>query len=136
LADVDAEDEYDAWDEADEELGSGHLLECCGSERPRRSYGRYELLVTARGAGGFLTVHDYVEQVHPWLMSLKGDIIEAKAVANALLEGEEEVPQREELLARDGHFKLFVAGAHPKYLVMNNETQWVFERSRQVGRLA
>ncbi|KAK4124052.1 hypothetical protein N657DRAFT_619423 [Parathielavia appendiculata] len=123
LPDFDPEDEDDAWPEVDGE-GSGHLLVCCGSERPRKTETKFQLLVTAKGAGpdGFLTVHDFLEQVHPWLMGLKGEILEARAVAFALLEGEDDVPSREELLARDGHMKFFVFGA--KDLVIWDEEEW------------
>jgi hypothetical protein len=49
----------DAWPEAGGE-GSGHLLVCCVSERPRKAEPKFRLLVTAKGAGpdGFLTVHN------------------------------------------------------------------------------
>ena len=63
LPDVDPKNEDDdGWPEVDEE-GNGHLLVCCGSEKPRKTETKFQLLVTAKGAGpdGFLTVHDYLE---------------------------------------------------------------------------
>ncbi|KAL2016675.1 hypothetical protein VTK56DRAFT_3177 [Thermocarpiscus australiensis] len=34
------------------------------------------------GGGGFVTVHDYVTAVHPWLMGLRGDILGALGTLN------------------------------------------------------
>lgn len=48
------------------------LVSCCGESRPEN---KFELLV--KSLGPFSTVHDFVTAVHPWLMSLKGDIAEA-----------------------------------------------------------
>lgn len=132
LPDVDPENKNDGWLEVDGEV-SGHLLVCCGTERPRKTDTKFQLLVTAKGAGpdGFLTVHDYLEQVHPWLMSLKGQILEARAVEAVLFHEADDVPSREELLARDGDMKLFVGGgSHPKDLVIVNEQEWTRERTK------
>lgn len=41
----------------------------------------------------------------------------------------DDVPSREELLARDGDMKLFVGGASPKYLFILNE-EWTKERTK------
>lgn len=131
LPDVDPEDKNDGWPEVNGE-GSGHLLVCCGSERPRKTETKFQLLVTTKGKGPdrFLTVHDYLEQVHPWLMGLKGEILEAKAVEAVLFENADNVPSREELLARDGDMKLFVGGAGPKYIDILNKEEWIKERTR------
>lgn len=84
LPDADPDDPDDRWDEVDGE-GTGHLLMCCGVERPRKteSDSRFQFVVEAKGEGGFLTVHDYVEQLHPWLMGLREEILEATAIARA-----------------------------------------------------
>lgn len=52
------------------------LLRCCGEERPRDTLA---LLIRA-SEKPYLTVHDYVSAVHPWLMSLKNRILGAKNV--------------------------------------------------------
>jgi hypothetical protein len=53
-----------------------HLLVCCGTDRPRNKSGG--VLVTASQSGpGFVTVHDYVTTVHPWLMRNRDDILDA-----------------------------------------------------------
>lgn len=59
--------------DSDEE-GPEHLLKCCDAERPRKK--KVSLLVKATGK--FVTIHDYVSVVHPWLMSLREDILRAE----------------------------------------------------------
>lgn len=55
------------------------LLICCGEIRP---HGKDVKLVVkpATGGEGFVTVHDYVSALHPWLMNMKEDIVNAKGV--------------------------------------------------------
>ncbi|KAK8128692.1 hypothetical protein PG984_009800 [Apiospora sp. TS-2023a] len=58
----------------------GELLRCCGEDRPTK---KWKLTVTPSSnsaAGGFVTVHDYVSAVHPWLMSLRAEIAKADNV--------------------------------------------------------
>jgi hypothetical protein len=50
-----------------------YLVECCGQKRPW-SYDTY-LQVAAQGE--FLTVHEYVSAVHPWLMAMRDTLLEA-----------------------------------------------------------
>jgi hypothetical protein len=47
-----------------------HLLRCCRADRPRKK--GETLLVKATGA--FLTIHDYLSVVHPWLLRRREDI--------------------------------------------------------------
>ena len=49
------------------------LLRCCQVDRPRKK--KASLLVKA--SGEFLTIHDYVSAVHPWLLGLRGKILQA-----------------------------------------------------------
>ncbi|PTB65070.1 hypothetical protein BBK36DRAFT_1160295 [Trichoderma citrinoviride] len=56
------------------------LVRCCGDDRPLRKRG-LKIKVTPSAGNDFVTVRDYVSAVHAWLMSLRGDIIRAKAVA-------------------------------------------------------
>jgi hypothetical protein len=51
-----------------------HLLRCCGSDRLRK---KVSLLVKASGDDGILTIHDFVSSVHPWLIGLRGEILQA-----------------------------------------------------------
>lgn len=53
-----------------------HLLVCCGTDRPRHKAGG--VLVTPSASGqGFVTVHDYVTIMYPWLMRNREDILDA-----------------------------------------------------------
>ncbi|KAK4031627.1 hypothetical protein C8A01DRAFT_41923, partial [Parachaetomium inaequale] len=52
--------------------GGKHLLVCCGLKRP---WGRETQLVV-KATGNFVTIHDFISTVHPYLMARRGDIIE------------------------------------------------------------
>ncbi|OBT65800.1 hypothetical protein VE03_03314 [Pseudogymnoascus sp. 23342-1-I1] len=56
------------------------LMRCCDQDRPLRKAAK--LLVKPSAGNDFVTVHDYVSAVHPWLMSLREDIL--KAMTNFL----------------------------------------------------
>jgi hypothetical protein len=58
--------------DSDEE-GPQQKLLCCGEKRPRKT--KVKLEVTA--AGPYLTVHDYVSAVHPWVLGLRERIVQA-----------------------------------------------------------
>jgi len=60
---------------------TGHLLMCCGVDQPLNSAERFKFVVEPKGERGFLTVHDYVDQVHRRLMGWREEILEATAVA-------------------------------------------------------
>ena len=59
------------YDPQDDERGE-RLLECCGESRPRNMEAR--IIVVRPASGTFVTVHDYVSALHPWLMGMKEDI--------------------------------------------------------------
>lgn len=50
------------------------LLRCCGTDRPRGK--ATSLVVTPLEGRDFVSVHDYLTTVHPWLMSFGGNILE------------------------------------------------------------
>jgi hypothetical protein len=68
------------WDpETDEDEDEGEkydLVKCCG-EMPPRDKNASLTVLPAKDGQGFVTLHDYLAAVHPWLMSLRGDIIGA-----------------------------------------------------------
>ncbi|OIW23548.1 hypothetical protein CONLIGDRAFT_719174 [Coniochaeta ligniaria NRRL 30616] len=83
----DLSDEDRPWAEDGDEDGNWEadsdtefLIRCCGEDRPLRKSG-LKLVVTPSAGNDFVTVHDYVSAVHPWLMSLRQDILKAKTVA-------------------------------------------------------
>ncbi|KUJ18862.1 uncharacterized protein LY89DRAFT_717382 [Mollisia scopiformis] len=57
-----------------------YLVRCCGEDRPPNETAK--LVVTPSAGNHFVTVQDYVSTVHPWLMSLREDILQAKKVVN------------------------------------------------------
>nr|XP_036574414.1 uncharacterized protein CTRU02_15636 [Colletotrichum truncatum]KAF6780842.1 hypothetical protein CTRU02_15636 [Colletotrichum truncatum] len=51
----------------------GELLRCCGTDRPKRAL---PLVIEASNTE-YITIDDYVSALHPWLMGLRKDIIQA-----------------------------------------------------------
>ncbi|KAL8366066.1 hypothetical protein RB595_004716 [Gaeumannomyces hyphopodioides] len=64
----------------EEDSDTEFLIRCCGQDRPLGKRGQ-KLVVTPAAGGHFVTVHDYVSAVHPWLMGLRANILLAKTVA-------------------------------------------------------
>lgn len=62
-------------EDGDEDLEPPELLRCCGQEAPKGKDA--SLLVRAATESGFVTIHEYVANVHPWLISLRRDILQA-----------------------------------------------------------
>lgn len=58
--------------------GEQKLLRCCGEDRPLGK----ETGFVVRGTcdGGFVTIHDFLSVVHPYLMSRRDEILEAMAL--------------------------------------------------------
>jgi hypothetical protein len=98
---------------------TGHLLMCCGVDRPLNSAERFKIVVEAKGERGFLTVHDYVDQVHRRLMGWREEILEATAVARECM-GDEPFSRAEKLMV----------GAYGKSVEMMDEEEWA-SRHRQ-----
>jgi hypothetical protein len=68
--------EWQAFPDWDPEVDEGEmqLVKCCGELRPRDK--KASLTVTPASDGqGFVTLHDYLSAVHPWLMSLRTELI-------------------------------------------------------------
>jgi len=91
-----------------------HLLVCCGTDRPRNKSGG--VLVTASQSGpGFVTVHDYITTVHPWLMRNRDDILDA-------MDRREDLPDPEDM-------DLVVDAVFPTWLRIREKSEWVNELS-------
>jgi hypothetical protein len=91
-----------------------HLLVCCGSDRPRHKSGG--VLVTASPSGpGFVTVHDYITTVHPWLMRNRDDILDA-------MDRFEDMPDPEDM-------DLVVDLVMPNGLTIKEKSEWVADLS-------
>ena len=66
----------DGWEtDSDDE---GDLVTCCNEERPVAKQA-VKLVVNPAAGREFVTIHDYLSAVHPWLISLRGEIMKAKA---------------------------------------------------------
>lgn len=77
-SDADDEVEYD---------GEPDLLRCCGQDRPRHKNAKLTIKPSKAWDGqdgGFVTVHDYVSAVHPWLVRLRGEILGAMGTLDGL----------------------------------------------------
>lgn len=93
LPDYDSEEDEEGYDG-----GPQHLLMCCGVKRPRG--GKASLVVKA-SAGSFVTIHDYVSVVHPWLISLRDDILGAMGIEDG-----RSLPSETKLMVRNRLDKL------------------------------
>ncbi|KAE9372959.1 hypothetical protein N431DRAFT_467181 [Stipitochalara longipes BDJ] len=62
----------------DSDSDTPYLVRCCGEDRPRNETAK--IVVTPSQGNHFVTVQDYVSAVHPWLMSLREDILQARKV--------------------------------------------------------
>ena len=88
------------YDSDDDETDFGEfLLKCCGMERPRPNTAG--LLVQA--SGDFVTVHDYVSALHPWIMGKRDDILGAIGALN-----EEPLPAETPLMVFPGLHSVLV----------------------------
>ncbi|KAL2016997.1 hypothetical protein VTK56DRAFT_2716 [Thermocarpiscus australiensis] len=77
------EDDEDEDEDDDEPL----LLRCCKQDRPRGKDAKLTIKPSKAWDGrdgGFVTVHDYVSALHPWLVRLRGDILGAMGTADGL----------------------------------------------------
>ena len=57
----------------EDENGTRKLLRCCGEDRPQE---HIPLVVTA-ATQPFVTIHDYITTIHPWIFSLREEILVA-----------------------------------------------------------
>ena len=49
-----------------------YVLECCGQKRPWA----YDTQLQVAAQGEFLTVHEYILAVHPWLMAMRDTLLD------------------------------------------------------------
>ncbi|KAF9876998.1 hypothetical protein CkaCkLH20_05264 [Colletotrichum karsti] len=65
-------------EESDQEEDRRELLRCCGTDRPVKANSL--IFKPSDTSKGYVTVHDYISAVHPWLMGLREEIIQADNV--------------------------------------------------------
>jgi hypothetical protein len=105
------------FDPNSDEEGPEHLLRCCGAGRPRKQKASLKVNAT----GDFLTVHDYVSAVHPWLMSLREKILRASG-------------NLQDNVALPSDTSLMISSyKSPDLLVMVEEEQWKEAKSKKVN---
>jgi len=63
-------------DHAEDFDDEGAVISCCGEQAPEEK----EVRLTVKATGDFLTIHDYVTQVHPWLLGMRQDLLVAVGV--------------------------------------------------------
>lgn len=88
LPDPEGEDEMADADEP-------HLLVCCRTRRPRRK--GVDMLVTA--TGDYVTIHDMLTKLHPYLLTRRADILEAMGQDQARDDWNGPVPADTKLMA-------------------------------------
>ncbi|RFU75895.1 hypothetical protein TARUN_6357 [Trichoderma arundinaceum] len=91
------------------------LLRCCGTERPPNS----EPIVVPASGKPYVTIHDYVTAVHPWLMNKRNDILWAMNVWDC-------APLPAET-------KLMVNCNGPASLMIDKEETWIARTRRRTG---
>lgn len=64
--------------EDDDDDEGPHLLRCCGTDRPVGA--RPMVIWPLDATKDYVTVHDYISALHPWLMGLRGDFARADNV--------------------------------------------------------
>ena len=122
--------ELEDYNEDSDEEGEGeevmHLLMCCSEKRPRKKAVNITVKPAA-GETGFVTVHDYLSTVHPWIMSLRGDILGAMEMMNegvlCEMHGDGEVMPTVPSSASD----LMVNHNSPARLMMCRRAIWIKE---------
>lgn len=105
------------WDDPEGDEEQLHLLSCCGEQRPQ---GKGVSMLVEAAPGAYVTVHDYLSTVHPWLMDLRGEILAAAPMS--MLETEEPLPEETELV---------VLCTAPEELWFEIKAEWVEGQRRK-----
>ncbi|KAL3421701.1 hypothetical protein PVAG01_05857 [Phlyctema vagabunda] len=97
------------------------LLRCCGTMRPRGKNFSVMAKPTVHGEEGFVTVHDFLTVVHPWLIGLKTEILAAKGT----LEGHDQ--------SLSNQTELMVNSDGLESLMIERKDEWIdFKRRNPV----
>ncbi|KZZ92598.1 LysM domain containing protein [Moelleriella libera RCEF 2490] len=112
------EQQEDSTWEADSD--TEYLARCCGQDRPVHKQGLALQVKPAEGKE-FVTIRDYVFMVHPWIMSLREDIIQAMIVAG---DGRNMAPET----ARAMDWKISVRAA-PQHDILTHK-MWLSDHTK------
>ncbi|WYZ35758.1 hypothetical protein EsH8_X_000405 [Colletotrichum jinshuiense] len=96
------------YDPGEDENGPKHLLICCGTKRPR---GKTASVTVKPTATPFVTVHDYLSTVHPWLLSSRDDLLAAMGLWD-------DKP-------RPAETKLMINYIAPDCLTVEEQAEWI-----------
>ncbi|RKU41066.1 hypothetical protein DL546_002573 [Coniochaeta pulveracea] len=99
--------------ERDANLEDKKLLRCCGEDRPLGK--ESDLIVRGTGEGGFVTIHDFLSVVHPYLLSRRDEILEAMELDGG----------RSGKRPFERETKLMVMWLNPGYLDIQTEYEWM-----------
>lgn len=102
-------------DEDEKSDGEEHLLVCCGMTRPRGK----KTKVVVKATGDFVTIHDFLSVVHPYLMARRDEILVAMGEDPGRLRG----PFPPET-------KLMVDWRSPSIVDVSDEAEWLLFRKR------
>ena len=102
-------------DEYEKMAGDKHLLVCCRMKRPRGK----ETQLVVKAAGNFVTIHDFISVVHPYLMARRDEILEAMNEDPGRF-GKPFLPET----------KLMVDWDNPKAVDVSHEARWLALRKR------
>jgi len=106
--------DYDPDSDEEDEEEEGHLLRCCRGDRPRKK----DETLFVKTTGGFLTIHEYLSAVHPWLQPRREDIF-----------GAEGDLMKNERLAADT--KLMISHGLPDQVNFNTGGDWRKSMSKE-----
>jgi hypothetical protein len=107
--------DYNPDSDEDDEV---HLLRCCYADRPRKK--GETLLVKATGA--FLTIHDHLSVVHPWLLGRREDILGAEG----------DLLDSKPLAANT---KLMISYGLPDQVIFVTEEDWLKSMSKETLKI-
>ena len=77
-----SDEDSDAESDGEWEWRGHYLLMCCGIGRPRRKSVSIEVKPSASSGRDFVTLHDYLTTVHPWLLGHREDILASMGMAD------------------------------------------------------
>ena len=102
--------------------GDEHLLVCCGQKRPLGKDAKGVVVKPAAGEGpGFVTIHDFISTVHPYLMARRDEVLAAMS----------EDPGRTGTRPFRSETRLFVIWYSAPYVDVLDEADWARSRKRR-----
>ena len=112
-----------AYEDGTVDPGDEHLLVCCGQKRPLGKEAKGVVVKPTAGEGpGFVTIHDFISTVHPYLMVRRDEVLAAMSEDP----GRTGAPFSSET-------RLFVIWYSAPYVDVLDEADWTRSRKRRPG---